>query len=958
MIIFAAEITSFYYFNLYINLYNLLNYLKQTVMKKRLLFAFMAMCVAVSGFALEKNEYVYTPQGRFQIIGDNLNANNAFQNMDGWTAIGEGKTLADLFNVNANGLADGMNSVQSLSSTAGEGMYFKFEPSSASDTYVVSFKMRGAVLDNVRIRIPGDGYKTESNLVKVAGNSDNAYTHPSTDGEVIVNTAEELTSDWQTFNYAIVGDNTPRTWFISFTAMANTIEIADLQIAPAVQLADLRLRDAMLDKLSVYKNCYKWSSDVLEEYAFDEAIEGLQKITDESNQTALDEALATAKEILDEFIVKNMDDYLAGSYDNYLSVKTTSGNTQKVDNIGVWNCLPSGRGHWMNSDYPDMAHFAGNTAWNYGNVNDPIGVYTQKTFDPGSYVFAIESRGAVREDPTSSSWTTNDGLKPAYAIAYVVKIVDGAAADTIASEVRSIEALNYTQFMVTAKIEEAGTYEVGLKAYCKDAYKDLKNGSVVYVKDASIWGKNNNKYNQKQLGYETDVREQISTGRTQLTTATTNIADANYFWGKATLQACVDTVEVKIAAYEAMTQDDIIATYEDDYVKSTTDSTGYMVREVYQTAVKDIIAANKLFVAVNDTLASIQTAIENVEIVKGQRLYDAATGKDAFQTAINDAKNVQSQMKAAQYSQENAAAIVAAIKALDEAVEVFKASVPASAIATIIDIDFEQDAVLNAETQLYSVPGTAGSMEFSTWSTDGSGSQPFEKGYWSNGEQLWKGYIRVGNGTGTTLFDATENGSMGTNILKVACDFYIQGLSGRDLGFFLKNAAEGQEETEVFGLLRNYYNGTTTTNTCDLDVSVIWAKSGGSYNNASPSDADTLTANPLQKTHFEVILDYGRKSMYCTANSVNGSATSKEIVLESIPNKFVLQSNYNNNDRRPWFDNLKIQRITAGSTEPFVPSGIVEMTAPEAKVAVPSKYIKNGRIVINGKYGINGVLIK
>ena len=70
-----------------------------------------------------------------------------------------------------------------------------------------------------------------------------------------------------------------------------------------------------------------------------------------------------------------------------------------------------------------------------------------------------------------------------------------------------------TPFFITAKIEEAGTYEIGFKAYCKEAYKTLKNGSVTYVGAASIWGKNENKYNQKQLGYEADVREQITTGR-------------------------------------------------------------------------------------------------------------------------------------------------------------------------------------------------------------------------------------------------------------------------------------------------------------------------------------------------------------------------------------------------------------------------------------------------------------
>ena len=95
---------------------------------------------------------------------------------------------------------------------------------------------------------------------------------------------------------------------------------------------------------------------------------------------------------------------------------------------------------------------------------------------------------------------------------------------------------------------------------------------------------------------------------------------------------------------------------------------------------------------------------------------------------------------------------------------------------------------------------------------------------------------------------------------------------------------------------------------------MIWAKSGGSYNNASPADVEeeTRTANPLQKTHFEVIMDYGTNKMYCTINSINGSTTSEEVALEAVPTKFILQCNYNNNDRRAWFDNLKIQRIATG----------------------------------------------
>ena len=898
-------------------------------MKKRLLFAFMAMCVAVSGFALSNGEFVYTPQGRFKITGDNLNANNKFQDMTGWTVIGVGKTLEDKFNIVANGLTDGFNSVVSVDGdTADEGMYFKFEPTDASATYIVSFKLKGAALNWIQTFINGDNTATadkDANLVKVAGNTAGTYTYPETADEVVVNTAEELGEEWQTFNYAIQGDGTARTWFISFTKMATTIEIADLQIAPADQYADLHQRDVALNKLKAYKEVYNWPAETWTRFdGYPEIIAGLEAIGDESSQAELDELVETAKEVLDEFLYESMDDYLSNDPDNYLGIRTKSGNQSAKTNTkyGDWQCTD--RANWDNGKYPDIGHYGGNNSWAYSNPDKDMGLYMRLTFDPGSYVFCIESLAALRAESTSNSWTHNEGWNPAYAVAYVVKMVDGVATDTIKSVVQGLDSRVYTPFVVPVQITESGTYEVGLKAYCKDAYKGLKNGSVVYVKDASLYGKNDNKYNQKELTYEADVREQITTGRDNLTKATGYIANAEYLWGKGVLQACVDTVETKIAKYEAMSQDEIIATYDRDaYVRADRTKTaeaGLLVFEVYNEAVRDILAANKEFEAVNDTLNSMQTVIDNAEKTLSMRLYDAATGKAALQDAINKAKGIQAQMKAAEYSVENAATIVAANAELNDAVALFTTTIPADCIATFVNIDFEKNAELDIETFNYSIPGEQGTMLLSSFSEQGATNQEFEKGFWANGEHLWSGYLRVGNGEGVVNFDPTENGSMGTNILKVACDMYVQGLSGQSLGFFLKNTVEGEngpEDADIFGIYHNFYNGTNTTNTCDADLSYIWAKSGSDYNNASPADAtDSITANPLEKTHFEVIMDYGKKAMYCTISSVNGSTTSQEVALEAIPTKFVLKSNYNNNDRRAWFDNLLIQRVKAGAYDP------------------------------------------
>ena len=950
-------------------------------MKKRLLLAFMAMCTVVGSFAQKNGDFVFTPQGRFQIVGDNLNANSAFADLTGWTVISASaeKTLADNFNINANGYTNGVNSVVSLDATNPEGMYFTFEPPSASDTYVVSFKMKGAALITTRTyTIAWDGTGAEVgdellNCVKIKGSAAHKYQQADVAdnpdkgiiGDVIVNDGgEELTENWQTFNYAIQGDGTSRTYYVELRGLAAEIEFADLQIFPAVQYADLRQRDAMLEKLNVYKNCKEWPEEVLEDMGMNEAISSLQAIGDESGQAELDDVLATAQEILDEFLKANMDDYFYDNESNYLGVKTTEGNTNKVSNIGDWNCLPAGRGHWSSGANPDMGHFQNSSSWAYSKPDDPMGVTLQKKLLVGTYVFSIEANAAVRE-AYKQTWNIDRGMKPAYAEAYIAKIVEGAEhPDTLVIIKQDLDPVKFTPFYLPVQIAAEGTYEFGLLGYCKEEYKNLKLGSVVVVKDARIWGKNTSPYTLQELNYEDDVREQIITSRTNLTTAAGYIADAKYVWGKATLQDWVNQVTPLVEQYEAMSQADIIGTFDvDAYVKSqrTSDAeAGLFVYTVYDTAARLMIAANKEFLAENDTLTSLQNAIDNAETVLTMRVYDTATGKAALQTAIDKAKGVQAQMKAVDYSNENAATIVAANAELNAAVDVFKATLPATSVNTIVDIDFENEAVLDIlDTFLFSIDGAKGSMQFSDFTEQTSdGIMAFEKGFWSNGEHLWPGYLRVGNGDGTVLFDPKPAGAadMGTNILRISFDYYIQGLTKCYLGFFvagMKQTEEGEENTEFAGFYLDAYNGTFQTNTFDVALDNVAMVSGGSYDNASPVDAENPTDNTLPKTSFEVIFDFGTNQMYCSTTTATASATTAPVQMEGIiPTSFIVRSNYTQyNSRRAWFDNLKIERVTAGAPDP---SGI-ETVKAAVKVQNGAIYNLAGQKVSNS---FKGVVIK
>ena len=877
-------------------------------MKKRFFIILTALFIALTGYALSNGEFVYTPQGRFQITGANAASSN-FADFTGWTLISssDGALLETTFDIVANGYADGLNSAISLNDAVTEGMYFKFVPTNSSASYVVSFKMKGAALASIRLTNEGFNGSNASlgdvlkNCVKIEGNADNVYG--GTTDVVVCNTGEELTEDWQTFNYAIVGDGISRTYFLVLKGMQTTVEIADLQIAPAVQIADLRQRDAMLEKLNVYKNCYEWDAALLEDMGIDEVIELLGKIGDESSQSELDELLNTAQEALDAFVNENMDDFLVGNNDNYLGIKTTSGNTQKVSNLGDWTATTTGRAFWSNGGYPDLGHYQRGSKWNYNDPTSAMGVYMQKTLEKGSYVFAIEAKAAMRED-ASQSWYVNEGLKPAYGVAYIVNV---ETTDTIATVVKDLDPVKFTPFYIPTTIVDSCAYVIGFNAYCKEAYQDLTLGSVVYVANASLRGKTGNQYNQKQLQYEADVREQITAGRNNLETAKENIASADYYWGKLELQTCVDSVETKIAAYELWDQDSIIATYQEDYVKSTSAETGYMVYEVYQTAVKDIIAANRKFVAVNDTLNSLQVAIDDAKTTLAMRLYSAATGKEDLQSAIADAEDLLASLKRMDYSEDNAFFITSMIEALSDAVDAFKASVPAEVITTIVDIDFENEAYYDNWIDQYYIDGAVGTMVFNTYNGEGAeNSISFEKGFWSNGELILSDVLRVGNGFGTVTFDPTNGtGSMDSNILKVEFDYYYGSLSGKNAGFYIYNG-----ETEAAALFISKYSGTEVVNTFGLDRGLIPAVGSSAANN----DAICVKTN---KTHFEIVFDFGEKSMYCSTNANGKSQTSeKKPFAEATLTSFVVKSNYNNSGRRCWFDNLKIERIAAG--EPII----------------------------------------
>jgi len=946
-------------------------------MKKRLLFAFMALATAVSGFALEVGQYVYTPTGRFKITGTNENNNSAFTDLTGWTKISatEETTLDAIFQTKADGYAAGINSVNSLVATATEGMYYTFTPASPTGTYIVSYKMKGTNTISIRTRTK-DGTTSLLNVVRVQGNT--AGTYGDATDEIICNKAEQLTDEWQTFNYAIKGDGMARTYFISFTGMNTAVEIADLQIAAATEVADLRLRDALVDTLNVFVNCRDWDG-LVEDYELDANIEDLKALGDDTTPEQLSSKMATARQNLfgkngkDGLVADEMDQFLEGN-DKLGWYGSKIGNASK---FGNWDCVPASRCNVDKSGgYPDQGHYVKGATWANGNPTNPMGVKLLKKFDNGgTYVFSIQSSAAVREN-ASQSWTVDDGMKPAIGKLTITKCydVEGVmtpgtdAADIVVSVEKELEPATFkketdgtisvvtgalTDFIASFEVANDGeTYEISMMAWCKESHQALTLGSVAYMVNASLWGKTNSAYSQAELSYEADVREQITTGRTQITTATENLEKADMLWGKTALQDSLNKYKPEIEKYEGYTQEQIIKTFDEDaYNKANSTKNaeeGLLVFEVYDKATKHLIAANRTFNAVNDTLNSMQPIIDLAEATMAMRIYSTATGKADLQTAIDNSKGVLAEMKTKDYSEENADKIIEANDALNKALETFKGTIPAENITTIIALDFANGATKNAETTLYEVTGTNTVMSIENFSentptTNEAASMKYELGIDKSGVKELKEVLRVGDGKATATIPAKE---YSTNILRVSMDYWFVRLTDFYNGFSLNDA----EDTRVAGWGFIPYSSAIGSNP---EYGFDDFGMGDSMKNffvANTTGDDGSCAND-NKTHIEAILDYGTKKMYLTSTTPNGIKSTQEVDFNgNAPATFKVLGHRNSGNavfpgRRSWFDNLKIEEIKAAD-----PTGIE--TIKDAKAQNGAIYNLAGQRVNNATKGI------
>lgn len=502
-------------------------------MNKRLLISFAAIMGAMTSFAYNVGDYVYTHDAKFKVVGDNLIANGNFaSNYDGWKDYADGALSPDYWSIETGAAEDGKgNVIQSANGGAdltGNYMY-QAVPFESCKTYVVTFKMKGVE--------PGTSSITQktSNYVDVFANADGT-TSKTADRFQQVATTDALNAEWTSYSYSftdtVTGGSTGYI-VVSFGQLTQGTQISDVEIREVESVFDTRISDKeiayakSLLAIEDFKNGRDEFSGTIE------SVEGFFKTPDSDDPSGAAEAINSF--VLAENAFLDANSYDVSSMINSKQLWTTK--IQKANGTyGDWYVEGSGRWyHDPSSDPYIRDYMPGFYSLNAGTAK------IVKKMPAGKYFFSCESKGhrmagtgKATQNIPDYTWTV-EGCK-----VFVGK-------DSVAF---NLDQRNFERHFVMSTVADGDTLNAGL---WHPALTE-KLGGQIYVQNPvlRIVGDNANgemkTYVENYIALNA-IAAQANSLKVMLDSAVVVSAKAEYPWGKAELN---DTTTKYQAVYSEL----------------------------------------------------------------------------------------------------------------------------------------------------------------------------------------------------------------------------------------------------------------------------------------------------------------------------------------------------------------------------------------------------------------------
>ena len=954
-------------------------------MKKQLLSIALLSAVVSGAMAHKIGDKVYSNSAKWKITGKNLVTNGDFSDnqLTGWTAIDESINKLTTFSVLEGQGAKGANEIKvNDGQTDLKNGIWQTITIEQGGTYIVSMKVMNTKaagftdfdLTGANTNYINAYYNTDGALATADGTNLSYGTDGVCGGYTFSFTTDKFTE----VNFPVQAPANGQI-VIDLRGLSEGLEICDVTCQAATQIYDTRIPEKRIAYIKSVLNSYEFSEDSYAE--LQEEITAVETLISDGADEGYDNAMENLDLAWENFVTAN--------FSNVLNSINTGASGNYSANWDNW----TGKFNKLSSDASAQNAVSG---WSWSTdrwchktakTNSPLQIQWMRgssgtwdniatnttTLDKGTYFFGFQGAGGMMT-LNKNRWTRSQAKECAETYVFF----NNDTTEMFLLPTSNDMASTYGNVIYKFEVAEDNTpvtfgirCNIGQGQVAKDGFDVNFYHPVLYK--VLVEGERT----PEQKTYLDNVQTQIDALNDRIKVAEGYVAadQKTRPWGKENLQKGIVEAKKRLAVWEAMSEDDRLATMNDYSAKYEATQAPYYVDGAYvlkdttytditEKALQNIIMnagvryLNNNFITVfeakNAPLTDMPEAIAKAQETRNARLYSACDASN-LDAEIKKAQAMYEEKLAKQYSAEDAEALVQEKAALAAAVDAFVASI---AKDFIVDIDFSNTVVEGGEPEAptYTVEGNKGSILLPNYSVEQNTN------YTLGWNEANTDVLRVGKGDAVVEFTGVKPNS--TDIIVIAYDIYYGSLNKRNAGTTIYSGEE-----EIAGLNISKYSGTSVINTFNVDFNGKITAVG-----SSSASNDKILAES-NKTHIEYILDYGDQSMYMTTSSSKGSYTWATTSVEALAandgrvfldpakpvNKFVLTSNYDNADRRSWFDNLQIYKIAASASENPAVTGIQNVEAVNPTAAKAVKKLENGKIVIvkgGKKYTVAGAQIK
>ena len=554
--------------------------------------------LATPSFAYQQGDAVYTFNGKFKIIGENMLTNGDFSDgVNGWTGLTGNAVPTDTFSVVPAGGPDGMNCLQvSMSGgTLGTNLHnsanFRQSVRLTPGNYVFTYKVKaltGGCTSNTRSSGRNDNYQDV--FLNNSGKSPYLSTNEADNiTSSVAAYVETEAGNWMTvsYNYRVEADE-----YVNFEFF-NLIQydcFADFGVYPVEQVGDDRLLQDAVNTLEAFvadETNFPGAADYLTG-----PIEDL-KASMENPDLTVDDVNGMVSMILgsDGSALQEYLNTISADVSKYFNYFTFDDCAEKSANKGAADGWTESGGRWgVSAPWSNYS-----TRHIFADINGGYGLgagsqYQSAFLPKGKYLYMVQASAyqyytAAKETYIVDWYNQRSGLK------YFIN------ADSVdMTDVPTWKANTYFHVFDVANDGEQtlGFYRAANEAASGNDRNRVSGGGQVRFDNMHIRILGVTDEDVERFFLENNLADAQNSLKTMIDSAKTVIADSRYIWGKDVLQ---DSINVSQGIYDQYTnavQEDIDKLNDQMPLMRDAIRDYYAINKEYTQLGDDIAAANKL----------------------------------------------------------------------------------------------------------------------------------------------------------------------------------------------------------------------------------------------------------------------------------------------------------------------------------------------------------------------------